>query len=42
MDDETGITANQEETQTLSKAEMLKQAKEKKKLAKMEAKKRGK
>ncbi len=42
MDDETGIPSSPQETATLSKAEMLKQAKERKKLAKMEAKKRGK
>ncbi|MDE5738362.1 MAG: hypothetical protein K2H93_08355 [Oscillospiraceae bacterium] len=41
MDDETGISSASQETASLSKAEMLKQAKERKKLAK-EAKKRGK
>lgn len=42
MDDETGIISNPKETATLSKAEMLKQAKERKKLAKQAAKNRGK
>lgn len=43
IDDEAGTAPNPNinETATLSKAEMLKQAKERKKLAKMDAKKRG-